>query len=83
MARAKTPADEDVVVQTKGTRRTRSNWGETPALRQGGQTLIPLVVSKTPGLQRGPKHKRKLNKNKEPNIPMKTKTSLVPASGPA
>ena len=83
VARAKTKAKEDVVVLTRGTRRTKGNQGETTALRKGGQTLTRLVVGKTLGLRPAPKRKLKLNKKKEPNVPTKTERSLVPASGPA
>ena len=81
VAVAKIKGKEEVVVRTRGMRRTRMNPGETPTLRQGGQKLSPLVVTKVLCLRAA--LKRNLNNNKEANVPMKMDMSLVPTSSPA
>ena len=65
VARAKTKAKEDPVVQTRGTRRNKRALGQPAALHQGKKILTPLLVSKILGLQLVPKHKLKLNQKKE------------------
>ena len=66
----------------KRNRRNKDKSGGKTNLTPRGTNSEPSGGDTTLGVRLVPKHKLKINKNKESNVPKKSKTSLVPASSP-